>query len=157
MAKKSVLQAAERVVGAPVRDAVPIVGRRKLAWILGVGGFLIGLAIAKALDVPAPWDFAVAGGAAGLATQAGMTFRFLVQTEQQLLLTSSNRWIGRPKELLSTLPPASITIENSFINRKINVGAETYILARRSEGRVRAMLADLHERVPQRYTQYRPD
>lgn len=142
-AKRAILEAAERAVGAPVRDAVPIVGRRKEAWVFGAIGFIIGLVLAKATDVPVPWDFAIAGGVGGVAATAGMTFRFLVRTEQHLLLTSAQRLLGRPKELLSTLPPGSVTIENAVINRKITVGVDTFILARRSEGRVRAMLADL--------------
>ncbi len=156
-AKQSLIAAAERVVGEPVRDAVPIVMRRKSAWVLGAVGFFIGLAIAKAVDVSEPWDFAIAGGVAGLTMQIGMAFRFLVRTEQNVLLTSSKRWLSRPKELLSTVPAASITIENAPINRKITVGADTYLLARRNESRVRAMLADLVEPIPPGYRQYRPD
>ncbi|MCE9622951.1 MAG: hypothetical protein K8R99_11450 [Actinomycetia bacterium] len=156
-AKKAVLESAARLVGAPVRDAVPIVMRRKSALVFGIAGFFVGLGVAKALNVAEPWDFAIAGGGAGIAMQAGMAFRFLVRTEQQVLLTSSKRWIGRPKKLLSTLPPASITIQNAPFNRKITVGVDSYLLARRNESRVRAMLADLVEPVPPGYRQYRPD
>lgn len=160
-AKPSILRAAEKVVGAPVRDAVLIVQRRSWGWGAFAIGFGAGLIISKVASVKSPFDFAIAGGLGGLGLWAGMVYRFLVRTERDLRLTSVKRgWVGRPKELLGTVDARRIAIESGAVNRKVTIGGESYQMSRVFESRLRAMIDDLQQfnppDVPPGYTPYQP-
>lgn len=158
-ANPMILKAAERVVGAPVRDAVLIVQRRTWAWGALAIGFLAGLVIGKVAGVKSPFDFAIAGALGGLGLWFGMVYRFLVRTDRDLQLTSVKRgWVGRPKDLLGTVDPHTVAIESGGINRKVTIGADTYQMSRLFETRLRAMIDDLQRSnppdVPPGYTPY---
>jgi hypothetical protein len=157
-AKPSILHAAESVVGAPVRDAVLVIFRRTWAWVTFALGFGAGLIISKIAGVNSPFDFAIAGGLGGLGLQSGMVYRFLVRTENQLFLTSSKRWVGRPKELIGPVDPHSITVQKGVVNRKVTIGGEAHQMSRLFESRLRAMIDDLQQanppNVPPGYTPY---
>jgi hypothetical protein len=159
VAKGAIREAAERLVGEPVRDAVLLVGRPPRTWALFAAGFGVGLVIAKVIGVDGPWDVGIAGGVGGIGMQAGMAYRFLVRTEHGLALASSKRWIGRPKTLIGTVDPRTVSIEQGAINRKVLIAGEPYVMSRMFAARLRAMLEGLGDsapNVPPGYTPYQP-
>lgn len=146
--KEEILCAAERVVGAPVRDAVPILLSRKWTHGAGLVGVMLGVAIVSAVianiaNLDGILRGAVIGGLCVIAIQTGMSPRFLVRTEHGLLLTSATRWRVLPKESLGTVDALSVAVGSGIRHRTVTIGPESHRMMRRNDDRLSAILADL--------------
>jgi len=159
-AKPSILRAAENLVGEPVRDAVLVIIRRQWAIIAAVLSFGVGLGVGIAVGLKSPLDFALAGAFCGVGLQFGMIPRFLVRTEDALVLTSSKRLVARPKEVLRQIDPHTVFMESGAINRKVSIGGESYMMSRLFQTRFVALTHGLRQGerppTPPGYTPYQP-
>jgi hypothetical protein len=158
-AKRGIIDAAERLVAAPVRDAVLVQFNYRLGQLVFIPLMVIALATAMALDL-GTLGFAIGGALAGIGFVVVMQPRFVIGAANGLFLSTSRTFpTARPKQVLRQLSASELSIEGGFINKVLVIGGERHLLGRAFVPRLKKLVADapaLGERpdVPPGYQPY---
>jgi hypothetical protein len=141
-ANRGILEAAERLVGAPVRDAVLVQFNYRAAQAVFIPLLVAAIVVATVFDVGVI-GYAVGGAVVGITFAIVTKPRFVIGAANGLFLATSTKFpTARPNTVLRELSVTEVSFDGGFINKVATIGGERHLVSRAFVPRLQRLLAE---------------
>lgn len=121
---------AEATLGRPVDTVVPLMHRRRIWLVAGIGAAAATIALLGAVNLYGPVRGAIALLVAGIAVSALSRQHLLVRSGTQLWLLATKAWHHRGVEVVGEVTRAELSIRRFRFNDFLEIAATRYVLSR---------------------------